>query len=315
MGTAQPTTGKDKTAKFKAVPDGEGKCIWMEAGVIDYKLCNNYFNCHTCSFDRAMRETADRNMIARREGVELTGKKAQIIPWQESMKKRSGIERKCRHTLSGRAPFRLCPYDYQCHQCPFDQMLEDTWELQIPYHLTNIPVVDGYRLPDGHFFHLGHTWARIEHGGRIRVGVDDFSMRLFGPVDTFDLPLTGEEVRFSEVGLAFKRMGKEASVLSPLSGVVSSVNYQMTRDPAVVKDEPYNEGWLLVLEPVEMKKNLKDLLFGQETTEWIRDEHQRLAAMVSEVGMTFADGGPIEDVVGRVPDMSWERLTEQFLHT
>ena len=65
-----------KPAGFKVVPSGEERCIWMEAGVIDYKLCNNYFNCHTCAFDKAMKETADRNADARRLGIEAEGKKA-----------------------------------------------------------------------------------------------------------------------------------------------------------------------------------------------------------------------------------------------
>jgi hypothetical protein len=37
--------------------------------------------------------------------------------------------------------------------------------------------------------------------------------------------------------------------------------------------------------------------------------------MVSEVGLTYADGGVIEDIVGNVPDLSWRRLTQEFLHT
>ncbi|MBW1981828.1 MAG: hypothetical protein JRJ12_11465 [Deltaproteobacteria bacterium] len=306
---------KGKAARFKAVPNGDGKCIWMEAGVIDFKLCNNHFNCHTCAFDRAMRETANKNVAARLQGLEPRGKKAHIIPWQETMKKRTGTHRKCRHTLSGRAPFRLCPYDYECHQCQFDQMLEDGWELQIPYYLEQVPQVEGYGLPEGHFFHLGHTWARIEQGGRIRIGLDDFSMKVFGPVDALDLPLTGEELKFSEAGLGFKREGKIASVLAPLSGVVTAVNYQITKQPEVVKEEPYNDGWLAVLDPTEMKKNLKDLLFGRESTEWIKEEHVKLIELVSEVGVTYADGGPIEDVVGRVPDLSWDTLTRSFLGT
>jgi glycine cleavage system H lipoate-binding protein len=306
---------KINTNRFKAVPNGEERCIWMEAGVIDYKLCNHYYNCHTCSFDRAMKETADKNALARLQGVEPSGKKASIIPWQEKMKKRQGLERKCRHALTGRAPFRLCPYDFECHSCEFDQMLEDSLELQLPYHLTNIPQVDGYRLPEGHFFHLGHSWARVEAGGRVRIGLDDFSMKLFGPADNIELPLTGEQIKFSEVGVAFKRMGKMASVLSPISGVVTAVNYQTVKDPTLVKEEPYNEGWLMVLDPADMKKNLKDLLYGKESNEWIRAEHQKLVEMVSEVGITYADGGVIEDVVGSLPGLDWEMLAKSFLRT
>jgi glycine cleavage system H lipoate-binding protein len=305
-----------KMAGFNTVPRSEEKCIWMEAGVIDYKLCNNYYNCHTCSFDKAMKETADKNALARLQGVDPAGKKAKIIPWQEKMRTRQGGDRICRHSLTGRAPSRLCPYHFECHSCQFEQMLEDGLELQLPFRLTSIPEVDGYRLPEGHFFHVGHTWARVENGGRIRVGLDDFSMRLFGPVDDIDLPLTGEQVKFSEIGAAFKRMGKEAAVLSPISGVVTAVNYQAAKEPRLVKQEPYNDGWLMVLDPSsDLKKNLKDLLYGNQSTEWIHAEHQTLVEMISEVGMTYADGGYIENVVGNVPGLAWEKLTQKFLRT
>ncbi|MEE9120582.1 MAG: glycine cleavage system protein H [Syntrophobacteria bacterium] len=307
---------KEKSrTRFKVVPSTEEKCIWMEAGVIDYKLCNHYYDCHTCPFDKAMQQVADKNAEISRQGLEPSGKKAHIISWQEKMKKRPGVQRECRHTLTGRTSYRLCPYEFECHNCEFDQMLEDSWQLQIPSRLTNIPQVDGYGLPEGHFFHLGHAWARIEHGGRIRVGLDDFSVKVFGQMDSLELPLTGEEVKFSEVGLAFKRMGKEAQALSPISGVVAAVNYQTTKNPSMVKEEPYNQGWLMVLDPTEMKEDLKALLYGQESTEWLQTEHQALAEMVSSVGMTYADGGAIDDVVGRVPELSWEKLTQKFLRT
>jgi glycine cleavage system H lipoate-binding protein len=306
---------KSKMSAFKAVPNGEEKCIWMEAGVIDYKLCNYYYNCAACPFDKAMKQTADKNAAVRLQGLEPTGKKANIISWQDKMKKRPGLQRECRHALTGRTTFRLCPYEFECHTCEFDQMLEDSWQMQIPGRISNIPQVDGFGLPEGHFFHLGHAWARVEHGGRIRIGLDDFSMKVFGPMDSLDLPLIGEEVKFSEVGLAFKREGKEAQALSPLTGVVAAQNYQITKEPTVLKEQPYNDGWLMVLEPTEMKKDLKNLLFGQESNEWIQAEHQKLVEMVSSVGMTYADGGPIDDVVGNVPDLSWEKLTEEFLRT
>ena len=306
---------RSKISGFKSVPSGEEKCIWMEAGVIDYKLCNNYYNCHECSFDRAMKQTADKNAAVRFQGLEPTGKKANIVSWKEKMKKRPGLQRECRHTLTGRTTFRLCPYEYECSTCEFDQMLEDSWQLQIPARIANIARVDGYGLPEGHFFHMGHAWARVEHGGRIRIGLDDFAVKVFGPMDTLDLPLTGEEVKFSEVGLTFKRSGKEAQALSPLTGVVAAVNYQVAKKPTVVKEQPYNDGWLMVLDPTEMKKDLKNLLYGQESSEWIQAEHQKLMEMVSAVGMTYADGGLIDDVVGKMPDLSWDTLTREFLRT
>lgn len=304
-----------KPASFSLVPRGDEKCIWMEAGVIDYKLCNNYYNCHTCAFDKAMKETSERNAEARRLGLKADAKKSHIVEWREKMKKKQGLERKCRHSLTGRAPVRLCPYDYECASCEFDQMLEDGLELQLPYRISNFDEIDGYRVPEGHFFHLGHTWARVESGGRIRIGMDDFSTRVFGRADKFDLPLTGERIRFNEVGMAFKRNGNKAAVLSPITGIVAAVNYQASREPFLVKEEPYNEGWLMVLEPVDMKKNLKDLLYGRQTEQWIGAEHHKLMGLVSQVGITMTDGGHIEDVVGSVQGLEWDLLTKAFLRT
>ena len=108
-------------------------------------------------------------------------------------------------------------------------------------------------------------------------------------------------------------MGKEASVLSPMSGIATAVNYQATQEPELLKKEPYNNGWLMVIEPTDMKQNLKDLLYGKESNEWIQGEHQQLVEMISEVGITYADGGPIEDVYGNVPDLDWDKLTFKFL--
>ena len=38
----------------KIVLDAEKKCVWAEAGVAPYKLCNFHFDCTNCAFDIAM---------------------------------------------------------------------------------------------------------------------------------------------------------------------------------------------------------------------------------------------------------------------
>lgn len=35
---------------------GDSLCVWMRAGVVNFKLCDGAYNCLACSFDRAMRE-------------------------------------------------------------------------------------------------------------------------------------------------------------------------------------------------------------------------------------------------------------------
>jgi hypothetical protein len=36
------------------------KCVWMTSGVIDYKLCDNSFDCENCSFDKVIRNLSSK---------------------------------------------------------------------------------------------------------------------------------------------------------------------------------------------------------------------------------------------------------------
>ena len=36
------------------------KCIWMNSGVIDYKLCDHNFDCENCPFDKVIRNLCNK---------------------------------------------------------------------------------------------------------------------------------------------------------------------------------------------------------------------------------------------------------------
>ncbi|NUN68470.1 MAG: hypothetical protein HUU02_02040 [Bacteroidetes bacterium] len=38
------------------IPDNESHCVWMDAGLVNYKLCTCRYECETCPFDSVMRE-------------------------------------------------------------------------------------------------------------------------------------------------------------------------------------------------------------------------------------------------------------------
>ena len=168
-------------------------CLWMEAGVIDFKICNHNFDCTNCEFDRAMTETAKRNLALKRAGDTPTGKKGKIIPWQDKLQQRSGLAQQCRHMITGRVPAYFCGNNYLCHRCSFDQLLEDQMEFFLTPELPKIEEVFGFRVPTTSYLHRGHTWARLENGGRVRIGLDDFSQKLLGPAEEMQLPDLGQE--------------------------------------------------------------------------------------------------------------------------
>jgi glycine cleavage system H lipoate-binding protein len=282
----------------------------MKTGIINFRLCDNAYDCNNCPFDKGMRRTLSSG--------DIPGTKRQEPEWVEQLKARyQGAERPCRHNLTGRidAP-KICTMNYECYHCTFDQMLdeEDFGELNAPPAYV---LASGYRIADGYYYHMGHSWARFEHGGRIKVGFDDFIVKMFGAMHSLALPPLGTTLKKDQVGLTFSRDDNKAAALSPVTGTVLAVNHKAREHPEITHADPYHEGWLYILEPDMPKKNLKGLYYGRESIQWMDKESQALLKIMGpEYESLAATGGePISDVYGNFPEIGWDRLTKTFLKT
>ena len=297
------STDKNSVVGFQVI---ENECIWMKAGVVNFRLCDNAYDCNSCPFDKGMRKA-----LSSREK-----EKVRKVSWRQNLRNHRRDEPlPCRHALTGRTvPSKICPYNYECYHCPYDQWLDDYDQLEYQPAFRHRSA-SGYRLADGYYYHPGHTWARFEHGGRIRVGFDDFFVRLFGLIDKLELPALGKSLKQDQLGWKFGRDGRQGQVSSPASGTVLTVNYRTQEHPDIAHQDPYNEGWLFILEPDMPKKNLKRLYFGSDSVKWMERESKKLLALMgSEYGRLAATGGePIDDVYGSIPDLGWDLLVETFL--
>jgi glycine cleavage system H lipoate-binding protein len=277
-------------------------CIWMQAGIVDFKGCNNYYDCTSCKYDLGMRKKVD------------SGKQ---ISWQDAMRRRSGLDRICRHSLTNRIEKRACAYDYQCSSCDFDQFFEDVWSMKTMSLPREIQKVRGFDVPMGHYFHNGHTWTRIESGGYVRIGLDDFALKLLGRADSLDLPLMGKELDHEEIGWGLKRKDNRADVLSPVDGVIVEVNSKARENPELANREPYGEGWLFMVRTPDIKANAGRLMAEEDSLVWMKEEVGRLENMIEDVaGPLAADGGYLSsDIYGNLPALGWDNLTKNFLRT
>ncbi len=260
----------------------------MEAGVVDFKICNHCFDCANCEFDQAMTAAAAQNQAMRQAGEPLTGDRGGIYHFKQKQRQRS-----------------------------FDQLLEDQLECFVCPDKAQGQEVFGFRVEPSRYLHRGHAWAALESAGRVRIGLDDFSQKILGPADEMKLPHLGEKAHLDTVGLVLARQGKKAKVLSPITGVIEVVNPKVRQTPSLVHDDPYGEGWLMVVTPTNLKPDLEHMLFGQRNITWIENESNRLLGMLeSSAGVTLPSGGTIiDDVYGHYPQLGWERLVQEFLHT
>lgn len=270
------------------VTNGKSPCIWMEAGVVDFKLCNFCFDCPNCEFDRAMTAAAIQSQARCDTGEQPPDQQRRIFPFKERLRQRS-----------------------------FEQLLRDQAECYARLDRPPVKDVFGFAAPSTLYLHRGHTWAALETCGRVRIGLDDFARKVLGPLDEIRLPRPGGEWQRDQVGLHLVRQGRRAAVLAPVDGVIDIVNARVREHPALAYDDPYGEGWLCVVSPTNLKPDLEHLLFGRRNAAWIENEAHRLLGMLeSAAGLTLPSGGMIvDDVYGHYPQLQWERLVLTFLRT
>ena len=93
-----------------------------------------------------------------------------------------------------------------------------------------------------------HEWIYPEGEGKGRIGLTDYAQKQLGDLVYLDLPQAGTGVK------QFKKMGEIESVkavadlFAPASGKILEINQAAVDDPALVNQDPYNSGWLVVLE-------------------------------------------------------------------
>jgi glycine cleavage system H lipoate-binding protein len=175
--------------------------------------------------------------------------------------------------------------------------------------------IKGFKIPQGYYLHRGHAWARIEEEHQVRIGVDDFALRLLGPLDRINAPLIGKEVKQDEKEIFLFRGENMAELLSPLSGVVTSINPILRERGTLANEDPYSEGWVMMIEPYRLRKELKELMLDNESGLFMDGQIEKLYESIEDIyGPIAADGGYLGfDIYGNMPELGWDRLKKTFL--
>ena len=304
-----------KRESMKIVPPGKKKCVWMEAGVVSYKLCDHNFDCSTCVYDHGMHDRVARykEKIATQPIAATPDKFTET--WVDKMMQLTANRRKCRYMITGEVGHKLCPNAYECGTCSFDQIMQERLQAEaLPVHVRRRE--SGFEMAEDFYYHDGHTWAKPEYGGRIRVGLDDFAQKLIGKLARVELPNIGQELKQGEVGIQVRRNGEVAKLLSPMDGIVSNVNDSLRNQPDLVNESPYEKGWLFTIEPTKLRKNLKGLYYDKEARNFIHEESEKLFAMANDDLRVAADGGgSVEDISQELEGKIWARFVKIFLKT
>ena len=105
--------------------------------------------------------------------------------------------------------------------------------------------------PDDLRYTKEHEWARVE-GNVVRVGITDFAQDALGDVVYVDLPDVGTEVHAGQAFAEVESTKSVSDVFSPIEGSIVERNPLIDEHSELVNEQPYGDGWLVLLQPVDV---------------------------------------------------------------
>lgn len=130
--------------------------------------------------------------------------------------------------------------------------------------------VEGYEIPEGLYYSKDWMWIKIEDG-KARIGITDYAQKQMREIVFAELPSVGDEVSKDEAFGTLESVKSVSDLISPLTGKVVEVNEKVSESPEVINEDPYGEGWLIVIEPSNLEEELKTLMNFDQAVEWYRE--------------------------------------------
>jgi glycine cleavage system H protein len=116
-----------------------------------------------------------------------------------------------------------------------------------------------FQVPTEFYYTKEHEWVRIE-GDKCRIGVTDYAQDSLHEIVYVDLPKVGAKVSQMQSLGTVESVKAVADVYSPISGLVLEVNNELSDAPELVNKSPYEKGWITIIKPDDIKKDLPTLM-------------------------------------------------------
>ena len=172
--------------------------------------------------------------------------------------------------------------------------------------------LDGIELAEAHHYAPGHTWVQ-RRGGTIRVGIDEIAGRLLHAPTGVSLPRPGTVLGAGLPAATVNCGGRTAAINAPVSGTVVAINPAVFRDPSLLEESRYRDGWLFAMKPANA--SFLTLPSGDAARAWFKGETARFShALETELGLLAADGGElVVEAPALLSEEKWQRLVSEFL--
>jgi glycine cleavage system H protein len=96
-----------------------------------------------------------------------------------------------------------------------------------------------------------HEWVKVEDG-KARIGITHFAQSELGDIVFVELPQVGDDIKTNEPFGSVESVKTVSELYAPISGKVVEVNSELEDSPEFVNESPYENAWMVVIEPADV---------------------------------------------------------------
>jgi glycine cleavage system H protein len=129
-----------------------------------------------------------------------------------------------------------------------------------------------FHVPEDYYYTKDHEWAQVDEN-IVTVGITEFAQNSLGEIVYVELPEEGQKVTQGESFGVVESVKAVSDLLAPVSGTVIEINQSLSEDPAVLNDDPINDGWLIRIE-MDTEKELAILMRAPDYKKLIAESNK-----------------------------------------
>jgi glycine cleavage system H protein len=115
------------------------------------------------------------------------------------------------------------------------------------------------------------VWIEMRNG-KAKIGITDFLQRQGGDAVFVELPQKGKIVRRGDEISSFETIKAVVSITSPFECTVTEVNSTLNDKPELINEDPYGEGWLVLVSPSHLEEDKQYLMTAEKYFELMKSK-------------------------------------------
>jgi glycine cleavage system H protein len=124
-------------------------------------------------------------------------------------------------------------------------------------------------FPDNLKYTKEHEWLRIADGTAV-VGITEYAQSELGDIVFIEFPEKGKTFSQNDSIGTIEAVKTVADLYAPVSGEVVEINEELTENPSLVNQDPYDKGWMLKIQlsnPSEVDTLMDSAVYKEHVAE------------------------------------------------